>query len=125
VGNQAFATWYQNLIANNWRVTNRRDMVPHVPPIPLTSYWHNTREVFYRAGGTGTFVTCDGSGEDRTCSNSMLDVSISDHLTYLGGNCCCAALKEGNATDAWTASDEMELTSSDAAPEADAAEPGL
>ena len=100
-------------------------MVPHVPPIPLTSYWHNTREVFYRAGGTGTFVTCDGSGEDRTCSNSMLDVSISDHLTYLGGNCCCAALKEGNATDAWTASDEMELTSSDAAPEADAAEPGL
>ena len=52
-------------------------------------YHHTAREVWYPKDPP-TYQVCDGSGEDPTCSDSnILDTSVSDHLTYMGGTCCC------------------------------------
>jgi hypothetical protein len=36
----------------------------------------------------GVFHQCDGSGEDPSCSDSVLGISIPDHLHYMGEHCC-------------------------------------
>jgi hypothetical protein len=36
----------------------------------------------------GRYISCDMSGEDPNCSDSnLIDLSIPDHLTYLGEIC--------------------------------------
>lgn len=82
VGNQAFANYFNSQNVPVARVTNQRDVVPHVP-MKFLGYYHERTEYWFPANVT-TFVVCDRSGEDPACSDSVLDISPVDHLTYLG-----------------------------------------
>jgi len=89
------------------RVVHLRDIVPHLPPCcfigqpnfncSIGAYcpYNHPREVWYNNTMTPgcSFDECSTVvGEDPSCSDSEIDVSISDHLTYfgldVGGGCC-------------------------------------
>lgn len=95
VGNAAFASYYSELVPNTIRVTHDHDIVPHLPPyysyFPQKTYHHYPREVWLYNLGFGSLVytaekVCDGSGEDASCSRSVMGNSIADHLVYFGVN---------------------------------------
>ncbi|GMH28432.1 hypothetical protein Nepgr_030275 [Nepenthes gracilis] len=95
IGNAAFAAYYSELVPNAIRVTNDHDVVPHLPPyyscFPRKTYHHFPKEVWLYKLGFGSLVytaekVCDGSGEDPSCSRSVMGKSISDHLVYYGVN---------------------------------------
>jgi len=99
VGEKNFATWYNSMIKYHYRVTHGHDIVPHVPPQAL-GFWHTNLEIFY-PGNPPTYQTCNTSGEDPSCSNQYtLDLSITDHLTYMGGTCCCPNGESCESTEA-------------------------
>jgi len=97
-------------VNENYRVTNRRDIVPHLPPcisnfkggcsaweshgsqhgFPIYSAYHVWPEVFYNGPGPDDFVVCT-SPEDPSCSNqySLFFASIDDHRNYLGVSTKC------------------------------------
>eukprot|EP01111_Echinosteliopsis_oligospora_P018077 TRINITY_DN80_c1_g1_i1.p1 TRINITY_DN80_c1_g1~~TRINITY_DN80_c1_g1_i1.p1 ORF type:complete len:324 (-),score=92.39 TRINITY_DN80_c1_g1_i1:71-1042(-) len=81
VGNEAFVQYYDQLIATTYRATNMNDIVPHLPD-EFMGFRHPATEVWWNT--TNTYKICDGSGEDPTCSDSRLNLSIEDHLDYLG-----------------------------------------
>ena len=85
VGNAPFATYSASVGVPIFRVVHHRDPVPHIP-FKTWGYVHPPREVFYDASMT-SYVICDGSGEDPTCSYRFifaLDAfAVRDHLTYL------------------------------------------
>ncbi|KIY94593.1 hypothetical protein MNEG_13371 [Monoraphidium neglectum] len=98
VGNSVFADFFEQHVAESWRFTHGRDIVPSLPPT-IMGFRHVSREVWVvaldpaRGGGGGgapqeQLVICDESGEDPTCHASVchlgLCTSIADHLTYLG-----------------------------------------
>jgi len=97
-------TTFANAIINNnnikekWRVVHNRDIVPHVPPQEFSmkifkidlQYHHVATEVWYKNGlSNPPYKICDGTGEDKTGSNSEIDLSVEDHLTYLGIRMAC------------------------------------
>ncbi|KAH7856468.1 hypothetical protein Vadar_001710 [Vaccinium darrowii] len=93
IGNTAFASRYSKLVPNTIRVTNKHDIVPHLPPyyphVTQKTYHHFPREVWLYDSGFGTFIypvekVCDDSGEDPDCSRSVVGSSIWDHLEYYG-----------------------------------------
>lgn len=89
VGDDPFRTWYGSVIPNHYRVVHDRDIVPHLPPQEM-GFHHTTVEIFY-PGDPPNYKICDNSGEDPTCSDQFKTYSIQDHLTYMGGSCCCTA----------------------------------
>eukprot|EP01083_Nonionella_stella_P123439 371936_1 len=90
VGNQAFAKYYNAKIPLHYRVTHSRDPVPHLPSgwmATQSKYWHVATEIFYKTNSNGSYVTCDGSGEDAKCSNMFnLNINVLSHLDYMGYN---------------------------------------
>lgn len=88
VGNSQFASVYANFVPNNFRVVHNHDLVPHVPPEAF-GFHHPSYEVWYTSD-TG-YRVCNSSGEDNSCSDSAIDLSIPDHLNYLGvpEGCAC------------------------------------
>ncbi|RNC58764.1 lipase, partial [Trypanosoma cruzi] len=97
VGNEAFANWLLASFCRGghelYRVTHKRDVVPHLPPM-FVGYLHVPHEVWYDNDGdtvhkncTDTFGTpCSAltANEDPNCSGSIYPTSIEDHLKYLG-----------------------------------------
>jgi len=90
VGNQQFADMIDGLIPGLTRVTNQHDIVPIVPPRVL-EYEQVSGEIHITAvnstSGAATLVACPGQ-ENSHCAegNSLLDVSIANHLgPYFGG----------------------------------------
>lgn len=86
VGNAAFVAYAERVLGErpHFRVTHRRDPVPHLPPLAFR-FVHLSREAFYLGSSTGAVRVCDGSGEDPRCSNQFkADVVATDHLFYLG-----------------------------------------
>lgn len=92
-GNLEFAKGFHKackahpLFTNPWRVVNKGDIVPQLPPrSPLNpvKYYHISTEVWYMKNGS--VAVCDGTGEDPTCSDSLsvYQLSPDDHTTYLG-----------------------------------------
>jgi Zn ribbon nucleic-acid-binding protein len=93
-----------------WRFVNEADIVPHLPLKPGMDFWHEATEVkslshFHTIPSlntshphlkkfddlqvwreNSTYVkTCDSSGEDPTCSDSLkISLSVYDHLHYFG-----------------------------------------
>ena len=61
------------MAANNesvsWRVTHWQDPVPHLP-LRMMGFTHVSTEVFYNENST-EYRVCDGSGEDKSCSNNF------------------------------------------------------
>ena len=54
--------------------------LPLIPPL-------HPQKVFYtqKYEGPSSLKVCDGSGEDKTCSDQyVFDTDVSDHLNYLG-----------------------------------------
>lgn len=98
IGNGAFVSYYSQILPNTFRLTHEHDIVPHLPPyfsyFPQKTYHHFAREVWLHNAGIGSLVypveqVCDDSGEDPTCSRSVLGNSISDHLKYFGVQMGC------------------------------------
>ncbi|KAH8091742.1 alpha/beta-hydrolase [Cristinia sonorae] len=90
VGNQQFADMVDSILPGFTRVTNQNDIVPIVPPRAL-DYEQVSGEVHIAAvddsTGAANIVSCPGQENDN-CSqgNSLLRVSISDHLgPYFNG----------------------------------------
>lgn len=81
VGNQAFHDFYGTGTRVSWRVTHNRDIVPHLP-LEAMGFKHTSTEVFYNENFS-TLRICDGSGEDKTCSDQFDVPSISDHTYYM------------------------------------------
>lgn len=80
VGNLVFANYFQKVVPTIYRVTNKADIVPHLPD-KLMDFHHVAQEVWWN---TNThYDICDMSGEDPKCANSKLIWSIPDHLHYL------------------------------------------
>lgn len=95
IGNTVFATYYSRLVPNTIRVTHDHDIVPHLPPyyphFARKTYHHFPREVWiYKTGYESLVYTvdkaCDESGEDPSCSRSVMGTSILDHLVYYDVN---------------------------------------
>ena len=85
LGDDTFVRAYNATTATNTRVTHYRDCVPHLPTDDMfwLRYAHVPTEVYYDEANM-KHVTCDGSGEDQTCSDECtLCTSIEDHLSYL------------------------------------------
>lgn len=93
-GNKEYAEFYNKTIPHSWRFTHNKDIVPTLP-FESMGYWHTPREVWQvdvhlpmSSGMLMTFTTCDESGEDPTCHDSVSGQSIfwspDDHITYLG-----------------------------------------
>ncbi|GAM27497.1 hypothetical protein SAMD00019534_106730 [Acytostelium subglobosum LB1] len=86
VGNVAFAEWYNSIQPDNYRVVNQHDIVPHVPPQKDTTYTyhHVPLEIWYPKNET-TYVVCNDSGEDPSCSDSVpiYEWTGADHGTYV------------------------------------------
>ncbi|XP_047314999.1 lipase-like [Impatiens glandulifera] len=93
IGNADFASYYSELVPNTIRITNEHDIVPHLPPyyshFVEKTYHHFPREVWLHNIDYGSLIykietICDDSGEDPSCSRSVVGNSISDHLNYYG-----------------------------------------
>jgi len=84
-GHADFAAWTTDRVPIV-RVVNQNDIVPHIP-LRSMHFTHVSTEVWYK-GGTATSdaqVCASAPGtEDPHCSDSELDLSIEDHLHYLG-----------------------------------------
>ncbi len=81
IGDQGFADAMMLApIDPMFRVVHEHDIVPHLPPQVL-GFHHGPHEVWNH---NGTYILCDGQGEDPKCSDSLpfYDYSISDHLSY-------------------------------------------
>ncbi|KIZ06147.1 Lipase [Monoraphidium neglectum] len=97
VGNGEFAAFFVRHVAESWRFTHGRDIVPSVPPTYM-GFRHVAREVWLvdvapAAGGAEPeqrVIVCDESGEDPSCHNSVCHLgmctSVADHLTYMGAH---------------------------------------
>ncbi|KAF8305292.1 putative lipase [Trypanosoma cruzi] len=104
VGNEPFVSW---LLASfcrggheSYRVTHKRDPVPHVPPM-FVGYLHVPHEVWYDNDGDTVHKNCNDvfgtpcsaltAKEDPNCSGSVLPIKVEDHLKYLGvcTRCSC------------------------------------
>eukprot|EP01083_Nonionella_stella_P175213 609506_1 len=88
VGNHEFARYYNSRIPIHYRVTHSHDPIPHLPSGWMgthSRYWHVAAEVFYQTDSNGSYVVCDGSGEDKQCSAMFwMDVNVLNHLEYMG-----------------------------------------
>jgi len=84
VGNSLFASKWNQLIGSSFRLVNQRDLVPHVPP-ELFGFQHSSTELWFPSNYT-SFIVCDNSGEDPSCSDSLDFFNPADHLWYLGFN---------------------------------------
>ncbi|ESQ41866.1 hypothetical protein EUTSA_v10013982mg [Eutrema salsugineum] len=104
VGNADFASYYSLLVPNTFRIIHDHDMVPHLPPyyylIPQKTYHHFPTEVWVRDLSFSNLVllsvekVCDNTGEDPTCSRSVVGNSISDHLRYFGVDMKCETWRQ-------------------------------
>jgi len=85
VGDLAFATYFDKIVPDTYRIVHGQDLVPHIPQRFL-GFRHVSREIWYYEEAGGAFKQCNG-GEDDSCSNSVnLHVdehSIKDHAVYL------------------------------------------
>lgn len=68
---------------SHFRVVNKLDLVPKIPPTFFT-FRHMSRELYFRENAT-SYIFCK-SNEDPKCSAEypIYQFSIHDHLTYLG-----------------------------------------
>ncbi|KAI6171179.1 Lipase-3 domain-containing protein [Aphelenchoides bicaudatus] len=83
-GDTDYALAHNLKLPRSYRVTHKRDIVPHTPPEYFESYFHHESEIWYPDGmkAGDKFIVCN-DGESQECSDMQwLDTSISDHLHY-------------------------------------------
>mmetsp|Transcript_4006 Transcript_4006/g.11166 ORF Transcript_4006/g.11166 Transcript_4006/m.11166 type:complete len:282 (+) Transcript_4006:120-965(+) len=86
VGNENYANWLPSSasgVSFIQRVVNNHDIVPQTPA-EWQKYRHYPQEIWEQAD-PNNFIMCDpNNGEDPTCSDSVVGLSVDDHLTYFG-----------------------------------------
>ncbi|CAD5227661.1 unnamed protein product [Bursaphelenchus xylophilus] len=82
-GNAQYARNFEKLVPYAFRVVNRKDTVPHMPPQNFLGYTHHSAEVWYENGMTdGGFKICP-TPEDKACSNRVVvGYNWQDHIRY-------------------------------------------
>jgi len=97
VGNFDYSQLHDSLGMPSFRLIHNKDIVAHMPPCleddtgtctqdPGTdAAYHHGTEVYYVSDPT-SYKVCTGAptDEDMSCSDDQFDLSISDHLNYLG-----------------------------------------
>lgn len=90
VGNEAFSSRLRQSVKHTWRVVNKADIVPHLPPHSF-GFQHIGVEVWFASKTSGQkcnwqtmCALCAEHGEDKKCSNSLVPfTNIPDHMEYL------------------------------------------
>jgi len=82
-GNYLWASFVSYWTVSSNRVVHGRDPVPHLPFVDM-GFQHSPLEIWEYPDGT--FNTCNGSGEDPSCSDSLLYLTLADHFVYMGYN---------------------------------------
>ena len=83
-GNAAYASAFAQAIPTAWRLVHNRDIVPSVPT-QFMGYHHTHTEIWYPETfrvGERNYTVCDGSGEDRKCSDGVFSDNPNDHTNY-------------------------------------------
>ena len=77
VGNDAFASWFQAVHPNVYRLIDYADVVPHLPPSNL-GFLHGSHQIWYQRGMI-SWQLCDP--ESLSCANSIgtSNYSTDDH----------------------------------------------
>ena len=76
VGNSDFARYSARVISEHFRIVNKEDPIPHLPP-QLMGYKHAGQEIWYSHGSDGSqvpVVCSSANAEDDSCSNSRYRV---------------------------------------------------
>jgi len=84
VGNKAYAEYAKMLLPEQYRHTNYRDIVPHIPYREI-GFHHSTQEIWIDLDGNLHMCSLT-DGEDAACSNQfhMWQYSGAYHTSYLG-----------------------------------------
>lgn len=100
VGETNYAA-FSNTKLTQYRVVHNKDMVPHNPGSGYPFYFYHTHYEEWEQSN-GVVKSCNSSGEDPSCSDSInsLSLNVEDHLVYLGlcmgsgcGTCPSAAIQ--------------------------------
>ncbi|KAI9495082.1 Alpha/Beta hydrolase protein [Zychaea mexicana] len=82
VGNTAFANYIIDTGIYYTRLTNKRDLIPHVPSTTM-GFMHAGEEYWIRSDDT--MQVCENGLETPDCANSTpLFTNMADHLDYMG-----------------------------------------
>ena len=90
IGDKKYAEFSNKIIPEYWRTTHHKDIVPHVPPIDILSYYHLCNEIY--EDETGNLHPCSSIDcEDKTCSQQykLIETDVKDHVSYLGHTMTC------------------------------------
>jgi len=79
IGNPEFHHAYDALNLTHWRLVNKNDPIPHLPPREL-HYQHSKWEIWEH---DNNYQQCDSSGEDWKCSDHEVNLNGDDHNTYM------------------------------------------
>lgn len=83
VGDSAFESWYTGAVVGTFRVTHRKDPVPHLAP-ENWGFHHMPYESFYKEKPE-EWKLCSFDGEDNNCADQYLAaLDVLDHLHYVG-----------------------------------------
>jgi len=90
VGDAKYAAFVNTKIAEYYRTTHNKDIVPHVPPTEVLGYLHSCREIF--EDSTGKLTVCSATNcEDPMCADQykLSQTNGDDHSYYLGHHLTC------------------------------------
>ena len=85
-----YAKFVNKKIAEYYRATHHKDIVPHVPPIEGFGYLHSCREVFEDINGNLN-ICSEADCEDSKCADQykLTETNTDDHIYYLGHRLSC------------------------------------
>uniref|UniRef100_A0AC34GVK0 Fungal lipase-like domain-containing protein n=1 Tax=Panagrolaimus sp. ES5 TaxID=591445 RepID=A0AC34GVK0_9BILA len=89
-GDKTFANAYNALEIQTSRIVHNRDIIPHLPSLNNSIYYHHRQEIWYNNDmgvhdDSSIFCSYE-DGEDPTCSDSLdaTKLNIKDHKYYFG-----------------------------------------
>ena len=86
IGNKEFVKSFVSLDVKHYRITYKKDIVPHLPQ-EFLGFVHIPHEMWFSTSSNYKLCHDNDGYEDDSCSNSCSPfscTSISDHLNYLG-----------------------------------------
>uniref|UniRef100_A0A914Y461 Fungal lipase-like domain-containing protein n=1 Tax=Panagrolaimus superbus TaxID=310955 RepID=A0A914Y461_9BILA len=89
IGDKTFADAFNAMEIKTFRIVHNRDIIPHLPPLNDSLYYHHRQEVWYNndMGLNDEYTVCSyENGEDPACSDSInaTTLNINDHKYYFG-----------------------------------------
>ncbi|KAJ2020607.1 hypothetical protein GGI06_002351 [Coemansia sp. S85] len=87
VGNRRFSEYYTEMLGNQtYRITNKADIVPHLPPWQLLGYQHHPLEIHILNKEGDVYVCHNTVREDLDGAYRWptIDSGVADHVDYFG-----------------------------------------